>query len=262
MGGVALASERLEKKDHVSVAETASGEPTGSDIVASYLPLVDFLAEALGPTAEIVLHDLRREEHSMIAIRNGELTGRRVGDATATESALRMVRRAEERGKSYMANYFGQPAGEKILRSSSYFIRDEDRSVVGILGINVDLTQLLAARQTMDRLLALSEADPAGGSLPPSIASLFPGRPGAASSPDGALPPPESSRDIEHMVYSVLDRVLSACKADPVRLTAREKREVVDELNARGVFLLKGVITEVARRLAVSEQTIYRYLKN
>ena len=155
LGGVALASERLEKKDHVSVAETASGEPTGSDIVASYLPLVDFLAEALGPTAEIVLHDLRREEHSMIAIRNGELTGRRVGDATATESALRMVRRAEERGKSYMANYFGQPAGEKILRSSSYFIRDEDRSVVGILGINVDLTQLLAARQNTTQLTYL-----------------------------------------------------------------------------------------------------------
>ena len=47
----------------------------------------------------------------------------------------------------------------------------------------------------------------------------------------------------------------------PSRLTAREKREVVEELNARGVFLLKGVVTEVARRLSVSEQTVYRYLK-
>ena len=63
------------------------------------------------------------------------------------------------------------------------------------------------------------------------------------------------------MVYSVLERVLSACKAAPSRLTAREKREVVEELNARGVFLLKGVVTEVARRLSVSEQTVYRYLK-
>ena len=68
--------------------------------------------------------------------------------------------------------------------------------------------------------------------------------------------------DVERMVYAVLDRVLSSCKASPARLTAREKREVVEELNARGVFLLKGAVTEVARRLAVSEQTVYRYLKS
>ena len=111
-----------------------------ADVVASYLPLVDFLAEALGPTAEVVLHDLRRQEHSIIAIRNGDLTGRRAEDSTVTEFALRMAQRAEERGSPYMANYFGQPTGEKILRSSTYFIRDETGSVVGILGINVDLT--------------------------------------------------------------------------------------------------------------------------
>ena len=40
-----------------------------------------------------------------------------------------------------------------------------------------------------------------------------------------------------------------------------EKKEVVDALNDRGVFLLKGVVSEVASRLDVSEQTIYRYLK-
>ena len=126
----------------------AGGKSASGDVVASYLPLVDFLAEVLGPTAEVVLHDLRRKGHSMVAIRNGELTGRRAGDATATEAALRMARRAEERGEPYAANYFGQPAGDKILRSSTYFIRDEKRNVVGILGVNVDLTQLMAARQS------------------------------------------------------------------------------------------------------------------
>ena len=75
----------------------AGGKSASGDVVASYLPLVDFLAEVLGPTAEVVLHDLRRKGHSMVAIRNGELTGRRAGDATATEAALRMARRAKER---------------------------------------------------------------------------------------------------------------------------------------------------------------------
>lgn len=235
--------------------EVLSSPLASADVVASYLPLVDFLAEALGPTAEVVLHDLRRQEHSIIAIRNGDLTGRRAEDSTVTEFALRMARRAEERGSPYMANYFGQPAGEKILRSSTYFIRDETGSVVGILGINVDLTQLLAARETVDRLLGMPFPDPD----PNLAASPAPSRP--IPGPDPGLDFSEPRQDVERMVYAVLDRVLSSCKASPARLTAREKREVVEELNARGVFLLKGVVTEVARRLGVSEQTVYRYLK-
>ncbi|WP_299302806.1 helix-turn-helix domain-containing protein [uncultured Fretibacterium sp.] len=154
---------------------------------------------------------------------------------------------SEERGEPYAANYFGQPAGDKILRSSTYFIRDEKRNVVGILGVNVDLTQLMAARQTVDRLLGLEKSG--GVSAVPFVGE------------SGGPRRDEADRNVEHMVYSVLERVLSACKAAPSRLTAREKRELVEELNARGVFLLKGVVTEVARRLSVSEQTVYRYLK-
>lgn len=250
-GGAAVDCERPGMGRAVDTEEenggAAGGKSASGDVVASYLPLVDFLAEVLGPTAEVVLHDLRRQGHSMVAIRNGELTGRRAGDATATEAALRMARRAEERGEPYAANYFGQPAGDKILRSSTYFIRDEKRNVVGILGVNVDLTQLMAARQTVDRLLGLEKS---GGV--PAVPFV-----GESRGPRRD----EADRNVEHMVYSVLERVLSACKAAPSRLTAREKREVVEELNARGVFLLKGVVTEVARRLSVSEQTVYRYLK-
>lgn len=259
-----MASEGSEREQGASVlaeGAEASAERPCADVVASYLPLVDFLAEALGPTAEVVLHDLRLRENSMIAIRNGEVSGRSAG-ATATEFAHKMARRAEEQGKSYMANYLGQPAGEKILRSSTYFIRDGERNVVGLLGINVDVTQLLAARQTVDQLLGLAET---GEGRAPAVFSSG-ANPGLSKTApiagDERSPEERPDRNVEHMVYAVLDRVLSACKAAPSRLTAREKREVVEELNARGVFLLKGVVTEVARRLAVSEQTVYRYLKS
>ena len=254
----------VEFQTQNAIQDTASEQgggvpkpPASPDVVAAYLPLVDFLAEALGPTAEIVLHDLRRKEHSMIAIRNGKLTGRRAEDSTATEFAHRMARRAEERGSPYVANYFGQPAGEKILRSSSFFIRDEAGSVVGILGINVDLTQLLAAREAVDRLLGMAFPDP--NPDPNPAASPVPSR--STPVPDVGADFSKPRHDVERMVYAVLDRVLSSCKAPPARLTAHEKREVVEDLNARGVFLLKGAVTEVARRLAVSEQTVYRYLK-
>ena len=230
---------------------------TQDEIIQSYLPLVDFLAEAFGPTAEIVLHDLRKKENTMLVIRNGHLTGRKAGDSTATNFALQLARHGEAKGKSYVANYFGKPVdGEKILRSSSFFIRDENSHVIGMLGINVDLTQLWAARRTMDQLLALGTSRSLEDGTEEVRAS------GSFREEETRNGFNDGDATIETMVRSVLEQVLDNCTVEPARMTPAEKREVVEELHARGVFLLKGVVTEVAQRLEVSEQTVYRYLKS
>jgi len=39
------------------------------------------------------------------------------------------------------------------------------------------------------------------------------------------------------------------------------KRRIARQLQEYGVFELKGQVSEVAKRLGVSEKTIYRYLK-
>ena len=229
------------------------------EIIQSWLPLVDFLAEAFGPTAEIVLHDLRNKEHSMIAIRNGHLTGRKAGTATATDFALQLARHGENKKKTYVANYFGRPAGgEKILRSSTFFIRDEQSHVIGMLGINIDLTQLWSARKTLDQLMMLGTSGVLNGGPADKTIPFFPEN----ATADGPVSENGGDATIEVMVRSVLKQVLDGCTVEPSRMTPSEKREVVEELNTRGVFLLKGVVTEVAQRLEVSEQTVYRYLKS
>ena len=62
----------------------------GKDIMLYYMKLVEFLGVVLGPSYEIVLYDLRREDKSIIAIANGHISGRSVG-APLTESALRSI---------------------------------------------------------------------------------------------------------------------------------------------------------------------------
>lgn len=237
------------------------------EIIRSYLPLVDFLAEAFGPTAEVVLHDFRNKEHSMVAIRNGYVTGRKAGEATATDFALQLARHGEHKGKPYFANYFGKPDGaQKILRSSSYFIRNAENHIIGMLGINIDLTQLWTARQTLDQLLTLGAP---GGFQDANTARQIIGESSidalnGSSSPEEQIPlaSPAPGQTIEAMVRSVMEEILANTAVEPSRMTPLEKRELVEELNARGVFLLKGVVTEVAQKLEVSEQTVYRYLKN
>ena len=44
------------------------------------------------------------------------------------------------------------------------------------------------------------------------------------------------------------------------RLTQDEKMEIMDALNRKGVFLLKGSVSHVAREPHSSEASIYRYL--
>lgn len=45
--------------------------------VEEMIPMVDFLAEVMGESVEVVLHDVTDTESSIVYIRNGELSGRK-----------------------------------------------------------------------------------------------------------------------------------------------------------------------------------------
>lgn len=217
---------------------------TCEDRVRSYLPLVDFLAEVAGPFSEVVLHDVCNQEHSLVAIRNEQLSGRKVG-APMTDFASQILLQGEHNGRNFITNYLGKAGSSgKFLKSSTYFIRDDDGKIIGMLGINTDLSPFWETRQIMGQILSLDDGV------------------GEDDAADRDAPAQENPRPtIRGMVYGVMDEILNARAVDPSRMTTEEKREIVEELNEKGVFLLKGTVAEAARRLDVSEQTIYRYLK-
>ena len=53
-------------------------------LLEPYKALVPFLAELLGESCEILLHDISQPKHSVIAIANGFHTGRKVGSPLRT----------------------------------------------------------------------------------------------------------------------------------------------------------------------------------
>ena len=218
---------------------------TSEEKVRSYLPLVDFLAEITGPFSEVVLHDVRHKEHSLVAIRNGQLSGREVG-APMTDFASQILRRGEHNGRDFITNYLGKAGSTgKFLKSSTYFIKEDDGTIIGMLGINTDLSPFWEVQQIMGQFLSVNETinGDESGNAETSVAE-------------------EPRLSISEMVHGVMEEVLSSYSIDTARMTTEEKKEIVEELNAKGVFLLKGTVAEVAQRLDVSEQTIYRYLKN
>lgn len=77
------------------------------------------LGAALGKDCEVVLHDLRYPDESVIAIANGDISSRKVG-APATDFILKLMQVGKKRDQEYMTNYYGKSVNGHTLRSSTF----------------------------------------------------------------------------------------------------------------------------------------------
>lgn len=107
-------------------------------LAAKYGPLVDCLADLLGPRAEIVLHDTSRPDKSIIAIRNGHITGRSIG-APLTDLGFYMLRESDHRIETLGVYLSTTDAGKK-LKCNAVNLRDHHDRIEAILCINIDVT--------------------------------------------------------------------------------------------------------------------------
>lgn len=225
------------KKSCDPVSVIHKSEETGlNPLLAKYCSMVDFLAEVLGKDAEVVLHDVEDIDHSVVAIRNGYISGRAVG-SPATNVILKIMKDDCGDGANFLSNYRGVSADGKTLRSSSYFIRDDERRLIGILCVNIDSSKFEQFRDYLDGFLGL----PPQGLEADSTVERF-------------------SNSVEDLALDSIENVIEESGVPPKRMSLDEKIAIVKKLNDNGVFLLKGAISRVAAKLNVSEATVYRYL--
>jgi predicted transcriptional regulator YheO len=65
---------------------------------------------------------------------------------------------------------------------------------------------------------------------------------------------------LEDLSTTSIEAIVNESGVAPERMSPEEKIEIVRQLNDKGVFLLKGEVSRVAKYLNVSDATIYRYL--
>ncbi len=114
-----------------------------------FMPLVRGLADMFGPDCEVVLHDLGEMPRSIVAIENGHVTGRHIGDVP-TDFMLGTLRRAQS-GQSGPRVYMSSSKG-RALRSLSVTLRDAHGEAFGLLGINMDVSGLQQAQRSLASL--------------------------------------------------------------------------------------------------------------
>ncbi|MET7426361.1 helix-turn-helix transcriptional regulator [Dactylosporangium sp. NPDC005555] len=199
----------------------------GADaILSALLPVIDGLAATFGPTCEVVLHDYRRGEQSVVAVA-GSVTGRRAGGALS-EIGLAVLAQGDAAVND--VNYLTRRPDGRVVKSSTMPLRDAAGHVFGALCVNVDVTAL---RQAGDLLTALAGAAPA------------------------QVPVTTFSDDFDDVVDALVRAEELAAGRPAAALTRPERLALLRALDRRGVFTVRNAVPRIAERLGVSRSAAY-----
>jgi predicted transcriptional regulator YheO len=210
----------------------------GQRLVQIFRALVEPIARALPSSTEVVLHDLSLVPNSIVAI-HGSVTGRAVGDPP-TDVLLRQVSQGFD---DYNLNYESTLPDGRRMRSSTMLIRDIDGNPAAALCIHTDLSSWLAVDQLVSQMIRGSgaAAEPTAPPAPTTAGEVFP-------------------RDVDELAAHLIHEAIGDSGVPVAAMKKKHKLAVVEELQARGVFLLRDAVEMVAEALSVSKFTIYNYL--
>ncbi|SEK46531.1 Predicted transcriptional regulator YheO, contains PAS and DNA-binding HTH domains [Carnobacterium iners] len=210
------------------------------EIIEQYKKIVYYFGELLGPTYEVILHVLTSEKESYIgAIANGELSGRSLTNPL-TDFALNLIEDKVYLEKEFITGYKGTMSNGKEFRSSTLFIKDSDGKLTGLLCINFDIDQYKYIAKDILGLaqIILPLNDLTAEHTNPYIENF--------------------SNSVRDIVLTVID---SKLLSPDVKLSQNQKIEIIEILEEKGVFQIKGAVVEVAATLTISEASVYRYLQ-
>lgn len=193
------------------------------------------LSQILGHRYEIIVHDLSHVENSIVAM-YGDVTKRNLG-GPATNLLLQLLREYGDDAPNSI-NYRNALPDGRVLRSSTMFIRDDDGHIVGSMCINQDLTDYVVLSKLAEEMTSFQETQQAC-----------------------QQPEEQFAHDINEVMEDIVNNELELMNKPAAYMQKEEKLAIVDRLESRGIFNVKGAVEYVAERLGVTNFTVYNYLK-
>ena len=196
------------------------------------------LAIQFGSSCEIAIHDLKTKdlEKSIVYIENGHVSNRQTGDGPSG-SVLETLQ-SDPSTIHDKLSYLTKTEDGRILKSSTFYIRDDDGSISYIFSLNYDITAFTAASTAIQSLIATKD------NLPDLTG--------------------DSPRQITHNVNELLDLLIEQAVAKvgkPVAMMNKDdKVAVVQYLDHAGAFLITKSGDKVSSYLGISKFTLYSYM--
>ena len=196
------------------------------------------LAIQFGSSCEIAIHDLKTKdlEKSIVYIENGHISNRQIGDGPS--GIVLETLQSDPSTIHDKLSYLTKTEDGRILKSSTFYIRDDDGSISYIFSLNYDITAFTAASTAIQSLIATKDK------LPDLTG--------------------DSPRQITHNVNELLDLLIEQAVAKvgkPVAMMNKDdKVAVVQYLDHAGAFLITKSGDKVSSYLGISKFTLYSYM--
>ncbi len=185
-----------------------------------------------GDNCEVVIHDLTEdEEHTIVFIENGHVTGRKVGDGSS-----RIVFEARNKNPEELEdriNYLTQTEGGRVLKSSTIYIRDNNGKVVGIFAINYDITNLLMADYTLKSLIVTK---------------------------DDEEEPEKITKGVNGLLSELIEESVKLVNKPVAQMNREDKIKAIKFLQDKGAFLITKSGDKVSKYFGISKFTLYNYI--
>jgi len=191
--------------------------------------LADGLAVMFGKNCEVVIHDMKNFESSIIYITNEHVTGRKKGDPFNVLGVHKVDAFFE--GEDII-NHQGTVKNNHLIKSSTFHIKGDDYHYA--IGINYDYTDLSHAQSVLAQLTKV-------GAPIDEVINVS----------------NQMEKTLEILYEEALDKI-----GKPLALMKKEDRvRVIKYLDENGAFSIHKSIPLIAKKMKISRYTVYNYLK-
>ena len=191
------------------------------------------ISRQFGPNCEVVVHDLDSNDpnSSIVAIENGHVTGRKVGDGPS-HVVLEALRSGRENLTDHLS-YLTRTKDGKILKSSTIYVRDDDGEAIGIFAINYDITLMLAMEENLKQFTATDQDQ---------------------------REPERISRNVGDLLDELIEQSVKIVGKPVALMTKEDKVKAIQFLNETGAFLITKSGDKVCKFFGISKYTLYSYI--
>ena len=196
------------------------------------LRLAKGIARQFGPNCEVVVHDLQSNdpEHSIVAIENGQVSGRHIGDGPS--HVVLEALKSDSKVLDDRLAYLTKTENGKILKSSTLYLRDDDGRAIGIFAINYDITLMMAMEESLQAFTATAAT---------------------------AAPEP-IARNVGDLLNELIEQSVKVVGKPVALMTKEDKVKAIRFLNDSGAFLITKSGQKACAYFGISKYTLYSYL--
>lgn len=200
-------------------------------ILKNFIPAARLFAKSMGEHCEVLIHDFTSPADSVLYSKNNISDGLRVGEEI-TEQFFQETMFSWKFSDDVSTNHLIEAEDGKVIKSSAALIRDERDKVIGALCIHMDITHMSMVMSQFVDMMGMEDV----------------------------APPSQNQTDlnIQELIEDIINNTIRNLDVD--YLKREQKIDLIQEMNRKGLFLIKGSVDKVAEKMKISKVTVYSYL--